>query len=101
MFHSEAIDMAEHERPIISQSLIDRILETYPSNALEVHLRSGSTEAMIILGQLVHMNLNPERVMVLAQQGNTKAITEICKDSLAGKALLEELYRELYSIRLH
>lgn len=101
MFPSEAIDMAEHERPVISVSLIDRILETYPSKVLEAHLRSGSTEAMVILGQLVHMNLNPERIMLLSQQGDTRAITRICKESLEGKALLEELYRELYSVRLH
>lgn len=86
---------------VISENLKGRILERYESEVLELHLDNGNEEALYVLSQLVHMNFHAERMLYLAQKGDTKAIAQICKDNLEGVALMNELQRAFFDEQLH
>lgn len=86
---------------VISESLKNRILEAYPSEALAQTLEDNGEQALYILSQLVWMNFSAERVLVLAQKKENKAIAKICKECLEGQSLLNELHRAVFSEQLH
>lgn len=85
----------------VSTKLQEQILDNYQSQALTTHLQHGCTEALIILSQLVFMNFNADTILRLCDDNDIKAIRAICKENLKGQALANELYRELYEVRLN
>jgi hypothetical protein len=86
---------------VISENLKGRILSAYPSEALAQALEDNSEQSLYILSQLVWMSFNAERVLVLAQKKENKAIAKICKECLEGQSLLNELQRVILSEPLH
>lgn len=85
----------------VSDNLQERILEIYQSNALATHLEHGCDEALAILSQLVFMNFNAETILRCCDDGDIKTIRAICKENLKGQSLANELYRELYKVRVN
>lgn len=93
--------VAQTGRVVVGEDLKNRILASYQSDALARHLEDGSEQALYVLSQLVHLNFNAERILYLSQEGNCKAIAEICKEYLEGQALLTELHRVVTGEPLH